>query len=66
MAIKKVWIEDGCTSCGICESICPDVFELPDVGDVARVIEGADFGTYELGIKEAAEDCPAEVIKYSE
>ncbi|MDZ7738465.1 MAG: 4Fe-4S binding protein [Bacteroidales bacterium] len=25
MAIKKVWIEEGCTSCGLCEDICPDI-----------------------------------------
>jgi ferredoxin len=63
MAIKKVWIEEGCTSCGICESICPDVFEIPDE---ARVIEGADFEAFEEEIKEAADNCPVEVIKYSE
>ncbi|MDT8393277.1 MAG: ferredoxin [Bacteroidales bacterium] len=63
MAIKKVWIEDGCTSCGLCESICPEVFEMPDE---AEVIEGADFSANEEGIKEAAESCPVEVIKFEE
>jgi len=61
MAIKKVWIEDGCTSCGLCEEICPDVFEMPDE---AKVIDGADFIAHENDIKEAAENCPVEVIKY--
>lgn len=61
MAIKKVWIEDGCTSCGLCEETCPEVFEMPDE---ARVKEGVDFSAYEDCMKEAAEDCPAEVIKY--
>jgi ferredoxin len=63
MAIKKVWIEDGCTSCALCEDLCPDVFEMPDE---AEVKEGADFSAHEDAIKEAAESCPAEVIKYEE
>lgn len=63
MAISKVWIEEGCTSCGLCEGICSDVFEMPDE---AMVIPGADFEANETGIIEAAESCPVEVIKYSE
>lgn len=61
MAISKVWIEEGCTACGLCESTCPEVFE---VLDEAVVKEGVDFADYEEQIKEAAEDCPVEVIKY--
>lgn len=61
MAIKKVWIEEGCISCGLCEQICPEVFV---VDDLAAVIEGVDFNEFEEGIKEAAESCPVEVIKY--
>ncbi len=61
MAIKKVWIEEGCTACGLCEDICPDVFELDDE---AEVIEDADLAENEDCIVEAAENCPVEVIKY--
>lgn len=61
MAIKKVWIEEGCTSCGMCESICPNVFEMPDE---AVVVEDADFDTNEDDIIEAADSCPVEVIKF--
>lgn len=61
MAIKKVWIEEGCTACGVCEDICPEVFT---VEDEATVIEGAEFGEFENEIIEAAESCPVEVIKY--
>jgi len=63
MAIKKVWIEDGCTSCGLCEDICPDVFRIVDV---ATVIENADFAAHESEIGEAADSCPVGVIKFSE
>lgn len=61
MAIKKVWIEEGCTSCGLCEDICPEVFL---VEDLATVIEGVNFNDFEAGIREAADSCPVEVIKY--
>lgn len=63
MAIKKVWIEEGCTACGLCQDTCPEVFI---VEDQARVIEGVHYGDFETEIKEAAETCPVEVIKYEE
>lgn len=61
MAISKVWIEDGCISCGLCSDICPDVFELEDI---AVVKEGADFTANEDLIRESADNCPVEVIKH--
>ncbi len=66
MAIKKVWIEKGCVSSGLCEKTCPEVFELPFVGEVAQVNEDADFNANRKCIIEAAESCPVDVIKYSE
>jgi ferredoxin len=63
MAIKKVWIEEGCTVCGLCEEIAPDVFV---VEDEAEVIDGADFEANEDEIKESAESCPVEVIQFEE
>jgi len=61
MAITKVWIEEGCTSCGLCEDECPEVFEIDDVAEIKDGINPAEF---EAGIKEAAEGCPVEVIKF--
>lgn len=61
MALKEVHIIEGCISCGLCSDICPEVFRLEDV---AVVIEGADINKYEDQIKECAEGCPVEVIKY--
>ncbi len=61
MAITKVWIEEGCTSCGLCEATCPEVFK---VEDLATVIEGVNFNDFEEEIIEAADGCPVEVIKY--
>ena len=28
MAITRVWIEEGCISCGLSESNCPEVFKV--------------------------------------
>lgn len=63
MAINKVWIDEGCTACGLCEDICPEVFKLKEE---ATIIEKADYTNFEEKIREASESCPVEVIKYSE
>jgi ferredoxin len=63
MAISKVWLDesaDECISCGNCESICPDVFEVPEK---MAVKNGVDFSKYEDSIKEAIDACPTGVIK---
>jgi ferredoxin len=63
MAITKVWIEENCTACGVCADICPEVFELKDL---ATVVQDLKYSDYEEKIKEAAENCPVEVIRYIE
>jgi len=60
MALEKVWIEDGCTGCGLCEAFCPEVFV---VEDLASVIGGANFSDNEETVIQAAENCPVQVIK---
>ena len=61
MAITKVIIEEGCIACGLCVDTCPEVFEMEDL---AVVKAGVDYSAYEEPVKEAAESCPVEVIKY--
>ena len=65
MAITRVWIEEGCISCGLSESNCPDVFKV-ETGEPSKVIEGVDYSGLEEKIKIAAESCPVEVIKYDD
>lgn len=64
MAIKNVWIEEDCTACELCVDTCPDIFELP--GEIAVVKQGVSFDDHEDCIREAAENCPVEVIKVEE
>lgn len=61
MAIEKVWIEEGCTACGLCEEMCPEVFKIEET---AIVLKGVNYADYEAKIKNAAESCPVEVIRY--
>ncbi len=61
MAITKVWIEEGCTSCCLCSDTCPEVFEMQEV---AVIKDGVDYNKYEAAIKECAENCPVLVIKH--
>ena len=63
MAITRVWIEEGCISCGMSEDSSPEVFK---VKEVATVIEGVDYLAFEEKIREAAKGCPVDVIKYEE
>ncbi len=61
MAILKLWIEEGCISCGVCEATAPEVFEIKEI---AEVKDGVNLAEYEDSIKDAAVNCPVEVIKY--
>jgi ferredoxin len=59
MGVPKV-DSDLCTGCGICEDICPDVFEVADDG-LSHVIDPnacEDAGCCE----EAADECPEGAI----
>lgn len=65
--IRRVWIEEECISCNLCEDLVPEVFEVP-AGEICRPRKGhekhlgRDEETDER-IQEAADSCPVEVIK---
>lgn len=61
MSIKKVWVEDTCIACGLCEEICPAVFK---VNGISKVQKNVKLDEYEEKIKEAANGCPVEAIKF--
>jgi len=69
MAITKVWLEESeCISCETCASSCPEVFEMDD--DDCKVKEEASdpslLAEQTDAIKESAEACPVECIKFEE
>jgi len=61
--MKKVTIEPGCITCGLCEFIAPEIFE---VTDLSRVKANANIAGCKDAIKEAAQGCPVQVIEYEE
>lgn len=60
--VSKVWIEAGCIVCNACENIYPEVFEVKTDGCFIRANAPLDHG---LKIKEAADACPVEIIKFN-
>jgi len=71
--ILKVTIDrEECTSCGVCWDDCPDVFEENSDDGFSQIVEkyrtGDDPGEGEVGsdleecVKEAADNCPVEII----
>ncbi|MFK7739076.1 MAG: ferredoxin [Planctomycetota bacterium] len=63
-SIKKVWIEEGCISCKLCQDIAPDVFLVEDDEDcIVRPEAAQHFTPQSEDIDQAAEDCPVEVIQ---
>jgi ferredoxin len=65
--ITRVWIEEGCISCKLCQDMAPDVFLVDDDQVcVVRADAGAYFASQADDIREAARDCPVEVIKLDE
>lgn len=61
--MKKVKILPGCISCGTCQVICPEVFEVTDISHIKK---DADLKKNEEQIKEAADMCPVSVIEIEE
>lgn len=62
--IRRVWIEEGCISCNLCQDTVPDVFLVENDGTCVILPEAArHFAAKADDIRDAALDCPVEVIK---
>lgn len=62
--INKIWIEEGCISCKLCEDIAPQVFTVEDDQDcVIKPDAATHFQPLDEDIEQAVNDCPVEVIK---
>lgn len=59
----KVYVDnDLCISCGLCISMCDEVFSWGD-DDKATAIDGDVPSDLEGEVQEAIESCPTEAIK---
>ncbi|HOO23025.1 MAG TPA: ferredoxin [Clostridia bacterium] len=59
--MKFVVIQDKCISCGLCESICPDVFTMNEEGKAVAYNEAT--GEVVTTAEEAMASCPTEAIE---
>ena len=64
--VLKVYVDqDLCISCGLCISICNDVFSWND-DDKAEAIDQDVPEEFTDQVEEAVESCPTEAIKYQD
>ncbi|HHU05804.1 MAG TPA: ferredoxin [Clostridiales bacterium] len=56
---------DGCISCGVCESTCPEVFRMADDGLAEVYVNPIPESSIEAA-KEARDSCPVSVISIEE
>jgi len=54
-----------CIGCGLCTSICREVFKLDQDGK-SEIIEGVDYMAHADHIDQAAASCPVAAISFKE
>jgi ferredoxin len=54
--------KEKCIGCGLCASLCSDVFEIGDDGK-SQIIKDADLKANEKCAQEAKEGCPVSAIE---
>ena len=63
MAMIPFVDQEECTGCGLCEEVCPEVFQMNE-DDVSEVHDAE--GTSEEKIQEAIDGCPVECIHWED
>lgn len=53
--------KDACISCGLCESLCPDIFEIEDDGKAGAIDDELEDEDLDCA-NEAADQCPTDAI----
>ncbi|HHV96310.1 MAG TPA: ferredoxin [Clostridiaceae bacterium] len=61
----KAYVDkEACISCGLCESLCPDIFSLQEDADGKAVAVDEELTGDRLECaKDAAAQCPTEAIR---
>lgn len=59
--MKAAIDRDGCISCGLCASICSEVFRMGDDGPAEVYVDEVPESAVDSA-KEAEESCPVSVI----
>lgn len=54
-----------CIGCGLCEDLCPEVFELREDGYAYVLVESPDPELYGC-TRDAADSCPVDAIAIAE
>lgn len=58
----KYFVNENCIGCGLCPSICPEVFAMSETGQA--VASGNDVEPENMDkAREAAESCPVSAIE---
>ncbi|HMN14306.1 MAG TPA: ferredoxin [Bellilinea sp.] len=52
---------DTCMGCGVCDSICPEVFQLGDEGYAVVLLDPVPEQYQDL-VQQAIDECPEEAI----
>ncbi len=63
--MKAIVDEDLCFGCGVCQTICPEVFEMGS-DNKARVKLDPVPPALHQSCREAARDCPEQAIRIEE
>ena len=62
--MKAMLEKEGCIGCGLCATICPEVFQMEDDGKAGIIDEEVPDAAI-AAAKEAEENCPVSVISIS-
>ena len=60
----KFFVNSDCIGCGLCPSVCPEVFSMTDE-NVAQAIEAELSGETAVLAQQAMEQCPVSAIEHS-
>lgn len=61
----KYYVNSDCIGCGLCEAMCPEVFEMTEEG-LAKALDVEVSPTNEITAEEARNVCPVLAIERME